>query len=562
MRWVHYGRFSTDMQNPKSIEDQLRICREHCDREGWTFVGAYGDAARSGSDRFRPDFQRVLNDARQGKFEVLVAEALDRVARDQEDLPHFYKRLVFNDVRFFTLSEGWISEIHIGLCGTMGALYVKQLAEKTRRGLRGRIEAGKSGGGLTYGYDVVRSPKPDGTFEVGGRCINDAEAAVVRRIFETYAAGQPPRKIAWMLNEEGVPGPRGKGWGASTINGNAERGVGILNNSLYVGKLVWNKLRYVKDPETGKRRSRVNDASAVVEKDIPELRIVSDELWARVKARQKQVSFTVTGAAKKPWDRRRPRYLLSGLAKCGTCGGGFVMISQTHMGCATARNKGLCDDRQTVARERLEATVLDALRHQLMAPDLFKEFCDAFIAEVNRARIGASADRAAATSELAKVQRRLRQIVDAISEGVPARTLKAELLALEAREDSLKAKVEATPEPKVLLNPAMAGVYRSRVERLHEALYPLGQERDAFEAVRALIERVVIKPVDGRLTFDLYGDIAAILHMAASKKAGAEPGPATEQLVMVAGARNHLDLQLTQLLSATLPSCLSGGPTC
>ncbi len=72
--------------------------------------------------------------------------------------------------------------------------------------------------------------KPDGTFDVGGRRINDVEAAVVLRIFESYASGMPPRKIAWMLNDEGVPGPRGKGWGASTIIGNAERGVGILNN--------------------------------------------------------------------------------------------------------------------------------------------------------------------------------------------------------------------------------------------------------------------------------------------------------------------------------------------
>lgn len=185
----------------------------------------------------------------------------------------------------------------------------------------------------------------------------------------------------------------------------------------------------------------------MIEKDVPELRIVSDELWARVKARQQQVSFTVTGAAKLPWDRRRPRYLLSGLAKCGACGGGFVTISQTHMGCATARNKGMCDNRLAIARDKLEATVLAGLRHHLMAPDLFKEFCDAYISEVNRARMGASADRAAAEAELAKIKRRLRRGWRAGPD------LEDELLALEAREDVLKAKLEATPEQKVLLNP-------------------------------------------------------------------------------------------------------------
>jgi site-specific DNA recombinase len=179
--------------------------------------------------------------------------------------------------------------------------------------------------------------------------------------------------------------------------------------------------------------------AAVIEKDVPELRIVSDDLWHGVKARQKAVSFTVKGVAKDPWDRRRPRYLLSGLAKCGACGGGYVTISQTHMGCATARNKGMCDNRLAIDRVKLETTVVGGLRQHPMAPEIFKEFCDAYIEEVNRSRMTANADRAGAEAELAKVKRRLRQIVDAIADGAPVRTLKEELDALEGREDALKA---------------------------------------------------------------------------------------------------------------------------
>ena len=537
MRYVHYGRFSTDMQNPTSIEDQLRVCRERAEREGWTFIGAYADRAMTSATHLRPGYQRVLQDARSAQFDVVVAEALDRISRDQEHLSHFYKHLTFNGVRLFTLSEGWISEILVGAGGMVGAVFMKQLSEKTHRGLRGRVEAGKSGGGLTYGYDVVRTPRPDGTFDVGDRRINEAEAAIVRRIMEAYASGMPPRKIALMLNNEGIPGPRGKGWGASTINGNAERGVGILNNPLYVGKMVWNKLKYMRDPDTGKRRSRVNDAGAVIEKEVPDLRIISDELWQRVKARQKAVSFTVKGVAKQPWDRRRPRYLLSGLAKCGCCGGGFVTISQTHMGCATARNKGMCENRLAIDRVKLEKTVVAGLRQHLMAPEIFKEFCDAYIAETNRSRMNANAERAGAEAELAKIKRRLRQIVDAIAEGVPARTLKDELLALEAREDVLKAKLEAVPEQKVLLNPGMAEVYRARVADLQAALERPETDRDAAEAIRSLVDKVLLVPVDGKLAIDLYGEIGALLKLAVGKKGRDVLGPVTEQLVMVAGAR-------------------------
>ncbi|MFV0295425.1 MAG: hypothetical protein ACK5JT_04825 [Hyphomicrobiaceae bacterium] len=185
--------------------------------------------------------------------------------------------------------------------------------------------------------------------------------------------------------------------------------------------------------------------------------------------------------------------------------------------CATARNKGLCQNRLTISRERLEATVLSGLKHHLMAPDLFKEFCDAFIAELNQARSADNASRATAEAELVKVRRRLRQIVDAIAEGIPARTLKDELLALEAREDALKAKIEATPEHKVVVSPAMAEIYRARVAKLHEALDGSDAGREAMEAIRLLLDRVVLVPVEGKLAIDLYGEIGPILQLAAAR---------------------------------------------
>lgn len=73
----------------------------------------------------------------------------------------------------------------------------------------------------------------------------------MRRIFEEYGDGVSPKRIALTLNQAGIPGPRGGAWSSSTINGNRDRGTGILNNELYVGRLVWNRLRYSKDPDSG-----------------------------------------------------------------------------------------------------------------------------------------------------------------------------------------------------------------------------------------------------------------------------------------------------------------------
>lgn len=151
-----YARYSSDNQQEASVEDQLRLCRQYAERQGWTIVESYHDRAISGASLIRPGIQALMQDAQRGRFDVVLAEALDRISRDQEDVAGVYKRLTFAGVKIVTLSEGEITHLHVGLKGTMNALFLKDLADKTRRGLRGRVEKGKSGGGLCYGYDVVK----------------------------------------------------------------------------------------------------------------------------------------------------------------------------------------------------------------------------------------------------------------------------------------------------------------------------------------------------------------------------------------------------------------------
>ena len=119
----------------------------------------------------------------------MVAEALDRLSRDQADVATLFKRLKFAGIRIVTLADGEVTELHVGLKGTMNALFLQDLAQKTHRGQRGRIEAGKSAGGLCYGYDVVRRLDERGEPIRGDRAINPAEAATVNRIFSMFAAG-------------------------------------------------------------------------------------------------------------------------------------------------------------------------------------------------------------------------------------------------------------------------------------------------------------------------------------------------------------------------------------
>src|ERR1035437_9087390 len=144
LRAVIYARYSSENQREASIDDQISLCRERISLEGWTLINAFGDAAISGATTTRPGYQALIEGAREAAFDVVVAEALDRLSRDQEDVAALFKRMQFAGIKIITLAEGEISELHVGLKGTMNALFLKDLAQKTHRGLRGRVEAGRS----------------------------------------------------------------------------------------------------------------------------------------------------------------------------------------------------------------------------------------------------------------------------------------------------------------------------------------------------------------------------------------------------------------------------------
>jgi DNA invertase Pin-like site-specific DNA recombinase len=143
-----YARYSSDNQRDASIADQIRVCRQFAERQGWQVLREYSDHAISGATLLRLGFQALMRDALRGDLEIVLAESLDRFSRDQEDTAGLFKRLTFASVNIVTLAEGDITHLRIGLKGTMNALFLKELAEKTRRGMRGRIDLSKAGGGL------------------------------------------------------------------------------------------------------------------------------------------------------------------------------------------------------------------------------------------------------------------------------------------------------------------------------------------------------------------------------------------------------------------------------
>jgi site-specific DNA recombinase len=559
-----YGRFSNiDLQDRRSIPDQQRIYTPVAERH---FPGLpirhYYDEGVSGDDPMiaRRYLQRLLNDVRAGECVGVVAEALDRLSRNQADMARLYELLTFYGAKIVTVEEGEVSELTVGFKGIMNAQFLKGLGVKTRRGLVSAFHRGRWVSRVPYGYRFDRSQleldKKSGQLVParGILVIHPEHAAVVLRILKLFAAGFSAKRIVKLLNGEGIPAPSSKPenpvkWAPNTLNGSWRRATGILHNPIYFGEGKFGKLHYVKDrariPKLGekaKRVARLNDPAQWESADFSHLRLpgATDELREQVKQRQVAARQRHAAAARTQRkgdgivQNRRPPFLLSGLTKCGgvdangaQCGGTYTSYSRSELRCSKRTQSGpmACGNGRTIKRQEVEARVLRVMKELFLADRVaFEEFCAGFREAENQHRMEQREQITATKRELERVGRDIRKVIDAIKAGVPGEELKTEMENLQARKTALLAQMATLEEPGPLLHPSMADVYRASVEQLAAALEADDEvERTrAREAVRSLITAIVIPPGKGLLT--VKGNLGKMLEMAGVRNASARVG--------------------------------------
>lgn len=270
----------------------------------------YEDRAISGaSTANRAGFKELMRTLERHGFDVLVIEDMDRIFRDQADYHAARKRFEYHRVAIHT-ATGKEGKLDGSLRALMGEYFIDNLKVHVVRAMEGVVRDGRHAGGKAYGYQPV--PGKPGELQIVAE-----QAAVIRRIFKEHLEGRTVRDTAGRLNKDNILPPSGLRWNASTIQGSAQRGNGILQNEIYIGQIVWNKVSMVKDPTTGKRLSRPNQASKHKRAAAPHLRIIDDETWAAVRAKRRGIV--------KPTMHRVPR-LLSGLLRCPVCGGGMGSV--------------------------------------------------------------------------------------------------------------------------------------------------------------------------------------------------------------------------------------------
>lgn len=343
-----YARYSSDLQNPASVDDQIAHCLKLLEGQFAVSDGdevlRFSDSVASGAGMTnRVGLAAMLEAAEGGLFDLLVAEGLDRISRSLKDIATIYDRLRFHGVTVWTAHEGDIGPLHIGMKGTMNALFLEDMRAKVRRGQQARIEAGFAASSAPYGYRVVRGVVDEKMRNVNGiREIVEEEAQVVRRVYQAFADGKSLREIVRDLNEDGVLSPMGKLWRPARLLGSRAKGEGMLRNEHYRGHLVYNKTRLVTDPVTDRKRYVANPSTDWIRCEVPEMRIVDEEIWDTVRARDMKGARQAKPAKDDPPETELPsiRYNqrpLTGLVHCGTCGGLKSLANDSRYLCSVNR---------------------------------------------------------------------------------------------------------------------------------------------------------------------------------------------------------------------------------
>lgn len=513
-RCAIYARFSTDRQSANSAEDQIADCTNHAQRQGWDVVNVYTDAAISGASNQRPGMTAMLSDAAAGSFDIVLTEAIDRLARNQADIATIYQRLEFAQVRICTLSEGEVNELHIGLKGTMSALFLKDLADKIRRGQRGTVERGRVPGGVAYGYDVVHRLDAKGEPDRGLRTINIEQAEVVRRIYRDFVGGMSPKAIAHQLNREGIASPRGGEWRASGISGSRARGIGILHNPIYGGRYLYNRVRMVRDPETRKRISRVNASDQRVYVDMPELAIVDPTLWQAAQDEKDRRSIGTFQS------QVRPRHLLSGIVRCSKCRGPMTIVGGGRMGCARSREAGTCDVVGTIARSEVEARVIAGISGSLLAPRAVELLVDEYRQSISASRVDVSSETAAIDRKIAKAEKAIGRLVASIETGAADFVEIREALAARKteRDHLVRQRADMRAVPTIVERPDIVQAYRTRIRNLARDLSTGQLSAEAVARMRDLIEVVEISKTNTGWDIEVLTSLGAVVALATNQK--------------------------------------------
>src|SRR5262245_13132066 len=420
LRAALYARVSTDLQTEKfGLPSQLRELRALATRRGYTVIGEFVDDGYSGALLERPQLTVLRDLVRDRGVDVVLAHSSDRLSRE---LVHLL--LLSDELRRAGVQLEYVSHLPDATPEgdfreqVLGAVAQLERAKIRERTIRGRREKARRGavpsGPVTFGY----RRDPQGS---GGYAIDETAAAVVRRIFEWCIAGTSVRQIVRRLSTQGIPSPRGAGWGTASVRR-------MLTNETYIGRAYYDRRT---------RAGALRDRSEWIDVAVPVL--IPPSLWHRAQAALCHHARVLVG---------RPApipSLLRGLCRCAC---GHALVGQQSHGrrlyrCAAryrVDGRTSCQA-PTLGAKRLETMVWNAVTAYLRDPNLLENSARTSRRDLRARQVQGAEHVAEVRRALAKVQQARERLLDLYLTGVRDKatfTLRDQVLAQE--EERLQAE--------------------------------------------------------------------------------------------------------------------------
>ena len=400
MNTVIYARYSAGpRQTDQSIEGQLRVCTDFCKQRGLTVIDTYCDRHISGRTDERPEFQRLIADAKRKKFEAVVVYKTDRFARNKYDSAVYKQELKRNGIQIFYAAEaipdGPEGIILESLMEGLAEYYSAELAQKIKRGMHeSALKCQSTGSGRPLGYRVDEQKH----FQ-----IDPESAQTVQTIFEQYIKGESNAAICELLNSRGLRTAQGKPFNKNSINR-------IIKNRKYIGEYRYHDI--------------------VVEGGMPA--IISKDTFNLAQAEMER--RRTRKAPKSP----KAEYLLAGRLFCGHCKGPMQGVSGTgksgnkwyYYYCGNTRGKNKTCDKKQVSRDRLERAVVDFTVRYILQEDVLEELARKVHA-AQECQNDTASEIAFYEKKLADNKKSIANVLRAIESGAATQTLPARLQELE-----------------------------------------------------------------------------------------------------------------------------------
>lgn len=410
MNTVIYARYSAGpRQTDQSIDGQLRVCTEFCKQRGLTVIDTYCDRHISGRTDERPEFQRLIADAKAHKFEAVVVYKTDRFARNKYDSAIYKRELRRNGIQIFyaaeAIPEGPEGIILESLMEGLAEYYSAELAQKIKRGLNeSALKCQSLGSGRPLGYTVDEQKH----FQ-----IDPESSQAVKTIFEMYIKGESNAAICDYLNARGLRTSQGNLFNKNSINR-------IIKNRKYIGEYRYNDI--------------------VVEGGMPA--IISKETFCLAQAEMERRRTHRAPVSPKA------EYLLAGKLFCGHCKGPMQGVSGTgksgnkwyYYYCANTRGKERTCDKKQVSRDRLEKAVVDFTVRYILQEDVLEELSKKVYAAQERQNNTAS-EIAFYEKKLAENKKAIANILRAIESGAMTQALPARLQELENEQTVIQGEL-------------------------------------------------------------------------------------------------------------------------